>query len=81
MQSAVFLCGAFVYPVGERVLARHRASITARDPAPVVRRMIPVKKCSNDEHALLILQWTGRLGVYRELLNDSKYDNARAPGC
>ena len=63
---------------GERVLAGQTASVTARDAAPVVRRMIPSKKCSNDEHALLILQWMVRLGVYRELLKDARYDNVRA---
>jgi hypothetical protein len=63
---------------GERVLAGHTTRVTARDAAPVVRRLIPSKKCSNDEHALLILQWMVRLGVYRELLKNAKYDNVRA---
>ncbi len=63
---------------GERVLVGHTASVTARDAAPVVRRMLPRKECSNDEHALLIGQWMVRLQVWRELLKDAKYDNVRA---
>jgi hypothetical protein len=62
----------------ERVLAGHAASVTARDTAPVVRRAIPSKKCSHDEHALQIQDWMVRLAVYRELLKDAKYDNVRA---
>jgi hypothetical protein len=59
---------------GERVLAGRPVSVTARDAAPVVRRMIPSKKCENDDHPLLISDWFIRLGVYRELLKDAKYD-------
>ncbi|HET9991946.1 MAG TPA: DUF4157 domain-containing protein, partial [Kofleriaceae bacterium] len=60
-----------------RVLAGQPASISARDATPVIRRMIPAKKCTNDDHTMLILQWGVHIAVIRELLKDAKYDHHR----
>jgi hypothetical protein len=62
---------------GQRVLAGQPASVTARDAAPIVRRVIPSKECVNEEHSGRILQWIVHISYIRTTLEDDKYRAVR----